>query len=73
MTTNVHGETFSAWLLSQKDREGLIGQLVAAAKSDPKFPRDGDPETVRKHLSRMQVEGDFFDAVDDAEADWLSF
>lgn len=64
---------FGEWLLKQKNREGIIGELVNAAKADPKFPRNGDPETVRKHLSKMQVEGDFFDAVDDAETDWLSY
>lgn len=70
---NEHGETFGAWLRVQKDRDGLIGQLVDGAKADRKFPRDGSPEDVRKHLSAMQAEGDLFDAVDDAEADWQAY
>ena len=73
MMTNEHGQTFGQWLVSQTDHEGVMGELVAAAKSDRTFPRDGDPEAVRKHLSKMQVDGDFFDAVDDAEADWMRY
>ena len=63
---------FGAWLLGQRDRSGLLGQLIAGAATDRKFPRAGDAEAVRKHLSVMQVEGDMFDAVDDAEAEWRS-
>lgn len=62
---------FGQWLLTQKDKPGLIGQLATGAVADRKFPRAGDPEAVRKHLSVMQAEGDMFAAVDDAETDWL--
>jgi len=65
--------SFGAWLVTQKDRDGLVGELVAAAKLDRRFPRVGDPEAVRKHLRAMQAEGDMFAAVDDAETDWLSY
>lgn len=71
--TNPHGETFGAWLYAQVDREGLIGQLVAGAKVDRRFPRNGSPEDVRKHLSAMQAEGDMFEAVDEAEIDWQAY
>lgn len=64
-------EPFGAWIVAQVDRHGLIGDLVKAAKADRNFPREGSPEDVRKHLSRMQADGDMFDAVDDAETDWL--
>lgn len=70
---NQQGETFGAWLLAQRDRDGLVGQLVDGARADRKFPRDGSPEEVRKHLSAMQAEGDLFEAVDEAETDWLSY
>lgn len=70
---NEHGETFGAWLRVQTDREGLIGQLVEGAKADRKFPRDGSPQDVRKHLSAMQADGDLFEAVDEAEIDWLAY
>jgi hypothetical protein len=64
--------TFGQWLTAQKDRSDLVGQLAAGAVVDRRFPRNGDPEAVRKHLSAMQAEGDMFAAVDDAESDWLS-
>jgi hypothetical protein len=51
----------------------LVGQLVAGAKLDRKFPRNGSPEDVRRHLSAMQAEGDLFEAVDEAEIDWRAY
>ncbi len=63
---------FGHWLITQKDRSDLVGQLAAGAVADRRFPRNGDPEAVRKHLSGMQAAGDMFAAVDDAESDWLS-
>jgi hypothetical protein len=63
---------FGQWLVTQKDRSDLVGQLALGAIADRRFPRSGDPEAVRKHLSAMQAEGDMFAAVDDAESDWLS-
>jgi hypothetical protein len=63
---------FGQWLMTQTDRSDLVGQLAAGAAVDRRFPRTGDPEAVRKHLSAMQAEGDMFAAVDDAESDWLS-
>ena len=64
--------TFGQWLLRQPDTEGFVGELIAAAKKDPHFPRRGDAEAVRKRLREVQAEGDLFQAVDDAELDWLS-
>ncbi len=64
---------FGRWLLRQVDREGLIGELAKAARADPGFPKDGDPEAVRARLRLAMAEGDMFEAVDDAEMDWLSF
>jgi hypothetical protein len=63
---------FGQWLMAQKDRSDLVGQLAAGAVVDRRFPRTGDPDAVRKHLSAMQAEGDMFAGVDDAESDWLS-
>jgi hypothetical protein len=63
---------FGQWLVTQKYRSDLVGQLAAGAVADRRFPRQGDPEAVRKHLSAMQAEGDMFAAVDDGESDWLS-
>jgi hypothetical protein len=66
------GETFGAWLLAQKDGEGLVGMLVDGACADRRFPHAGSPEDMRKHLSAMQAEGDLFEGVDEAETDWLA-
>jgi hypothetical protein len=46
--------------------------MADAARKDPRFPRNGSPDDVRKHLNAMQAEGDMFEAIDDAELDWLS-
>lgn len=69
--TNSDGQTFGSWLLVERGRTGLIGQLVDGAKVDRAFPRYGTPEDVRQHLTRMQADGDMFEAVDEAETDWL--
>jgi uncharacterized protein YozE (UPF0346 family) len=63
---------FGQWLMTQKDRSDPVGQLATGAFVDRRFPRNGDPETVRKHLSAMQAESAMFAAVDDAKSDWLS-
>jgi hypothetical protein len=62
---------FGTWLLSQKDRGGLIGQLATGAAADRRFPKHGDIGVIRAHLSAMQAEGDMFAALDDAELDYL--
>jgi hypothetical protein len=64
-------EPFGRWLIAQKDRGDWIDALADAARKDPRFPRNGSPDDVRGHLNAMQAEGDMFEAVDDAEADWL--
>lgn len=66
------GESFGGWLLAQRDREGWIGDLVKAARSDREFPRRGTPEDVRRRLRETMAEGDMFEAVDDAESEWLT-
>ena len=71
--TNDQGETFGEWLLTQKDREGAIADLIAAAKADRAFPRRGSPDDVRKRLNEMQADGDMHAVVDDAETDWMGY
>ena len=70
--TNETGETFGQWLMAQNCRDGAIANLVTAAKADPKFPRRGSPDDVRKRLNEMQADGDMHAVVDDAETDWLA-
>jgi hypothetical protein len=65
-------EPFGRWLLAQRDRGDWVDPLAEAARRDPGFPKDGDPEAVRKRLRDMQADGDVFQAIDDAELDWLS-
>jgi hypothetical protein len=64
---------FGAWLLKQKDRGGLIGQLATGAAADRAFPKQGNPEDVRARLRVMQADGDMFEALDDAELDWSAY
>ena len=60
-------EPFGTWLLTQLKRDGWIGDLAKAAKADRRFPRDGDPHMVRKHLSDNQAESAMLEVVDDAD------
>jgi len=71
--TNNQGVTFGEWLLAQCSREDMLGDLASSAKADPKFPRRGSPDDVRKRLNEMQVDGDTHALVDDAETDWMSY
>ena len=38
---------FGQWLMTQKDRSDLVGQLAVGAAADRRFPRNGNPEAVR--------------------------
>ena len=64
-------EAFGRWLIAQRDRGDWIDELADAARRDPGFPKDGDPDAVRKHLAGKGAEGDMFERIDDAETDWL--
>lgn len=64
-------EPFGTWLLTQMHSEGWVGDLAKAARADRSFPRDGDPEAVRKYLREKQAESDMLEALDDAESAWL--
>ena len=61
---------FGAWLLTRKSAGGFVGALATAAAADLRFPKSGDAEAVRKYLREAMADGDMFDAVEDAEADW---
>jgi hypothetical protein len=63
---------FGAWLLKQKGKGGLIGQLADGAAADRAFPKAGDPEAVRARLRAVMADGDMYEAVDDAESAWLA-
>ena len=65
-------EPFGTWLLRQTKRDGWVGDLAKGAKADRTFPKNGSPDDVRKHIHKQGADGDMFEAVDDAETDWLS-
>ena len=64
---------FGRWLVTQRERGDWVDGIVDAARADRTFPKNGDPEAVRKHLRSQQADGDAFAAVDDAESDWMAF
>jgi hypothetical protein len=49
-----------------------MGMLVSAARSDPRFPRDGSPEDVRMRLRELHAEYEMMRAVAAAEREWKS-
>lgn len=63
---------FGRWVLEQTERGGFLGALAKAAKADRGFPKDGDPEAVRKRLSAQGADPDMHEALDDAELDWAA-
>lgn len=65
-------EPFGRWLLSQKDRGDWIDPIADAARRDPRFPKNGTPDEVRKHMGSRGADSDVFEALDDAELDWAS-
>lgn len=65
-------EPFGTWLLTQRDRKDWIGDLAKAAKADHVFPKRGTVEDVRARLQTMGADGNTFEALDDAELDWLA-
>ncbi len=72
MTTNEQGEPFGGWLLKHTGRDDWIGTLAKQAKSDPRFRAATTPDELRKRLQEAGAEGDHFEALDDAEVEWLS-
>lgn len=63
---------FGEWITTQRDRGDWVDGIADAARADRTFPKNGDPEAVRKHLRSQQADGDAFAAIDDAESEWMS-
>ncbi|RYD92812.1 MAG: hypothetical protein EOP50_12140 [Sphingobacteriales bacterium] len=70
MSNTEETEPFGRWLLSQKDRGDWIDAIAAAARADRAFPKDGDPDAVRKRMSEHGADPENFEALDDAERHW---
>jgi len=64
---------FGTWLLAREDNGGWVDGLSKAARDDRTFPRHGDLETVKKWLQGKRPSGDDWEALDDAELDYLAF
>ncbi|TZG24592.1 hypothetical protein [Sphingomonas montanisoli] len=71
MDGNHERQPFASWLLQQQNKGGFIGSLAKGMKDARGFPRQGSVDDVRKFLSTIRAEGDAFEALDDAENDWL--
>lgn len=65
-------QPFGTWLLAQNKRKDWIADLAKWANSDARFPKHGDADAVRKRLTEIYAEGDAFEALDDAELNWLA-
>lgn len=72
-TIETKAEAFGRWLLRQRDRGDWIDGVAEAARGDRQFPKDGDPEAVRKRLREMSADGNAFATIDDAELFWLAY
>lgn len=73
---NRYGEKrlpFGTWLLAQRDRGDWVDGIAAAARADAWFPKQGDVDEVRARLTAHGADGDAFEALDDAERDWLAY
>lgn len=68
--TNTDREPFGRWLLAQQGRDDWIDTIAAAARTDRAFPKDGDPDAVRRRMSEQGADPEMFEALDDAERDW---
>lgn len=71
MDTDTLQIPFGVWLLSQGKRDDWVADLAVAAKADRTFPKQGDPEAIRKHMSSQGAEGHMFEMLEDAEREWL--
>lgn len=63
---------FGRRLLDQQHRADPIGRLAQVARSDPRFPRDGDVRAISAHLNSLGADGDMHLALEEAELDYQS-
>lgn len=65
--------SFGRWLLEQRHHDGAIGALAKQAWNDAGFPKDGSPKDVAKRLNALGADGDTWQALEEAEVDWLAY
>ncbi|VVT24332.1 conserved hypothetical protein [Sphingomonas aurantiaca] len=63
---------FGAWLLTQRDGGGFVGQLANAAAIDRAFPISADVDAAREWLQANRTSGDDGEAAEDAETKWIA-
>lgn len=63
---------FGAWLMTQRNAGGFVGQLANSAAMERSFPRHGTIEDARKWLQGQRASGDDWEALEDAESAWLA-
>lgn len=63
---------FARWLLSQKFKDDVIGELARGAAADPHYPVQGGIREVSKRLNELEADPDMHIALEDAELDWLA-
>lgn len=63
-------QPFGEWVLAQVKRKGWIGELSRAFQADRNFPKQGEPDKIRRYLRDVRAEGDAYEALDAAELDW---
>lgn len=72
MQINELGEGFGEWLVKHTKRDDWIGRLAKSSRADPLFRNDSTPNDLRMRLQHSKATGDAFDALDDAELEWLN-
>lgn len=65
-------QSFAGWLRAQAGRDDWIGELARVAAGDDAWPAEADPDGLRAYLSLANAQGDQFEALDDAELEWLA-
>ncbi|CAN5453493.1 hypothetical protein BH09PSE4_BH09PSE4_13780 [soil metagenome] len=64
---------FGRWLLDQAHRDDVIGELAKCAKSDRRFPADGDANAVSRLLNSQGADPDMHLALEEAELDYACY
>lgn len=61
---------FGQWLLGQRTRTDVVGELASCAARDPGFPRNGNVDAVSCRLNALGADGYLHLALEDAELDY---
>ena len=70
LETPVQRTSFARWLLDQGKRTEWWATLALAAQADRQFPKNADPDEVRRRLQLLGGDADMFEMLEDAERVW---